>query len=271
MEIIKITSKTNHRVKHFLRLQKSRHLRNETRLFVIEGEKEVGFALEAGFIFKQVFIYRDNFHNSDMETTLKRQFPVPFIYEVSKDVNEKMSYRGNVNGILAIVEMRRSTLNLIRIPEKPLILVLDSLEKPGNIGAILRTADAAAVDAVIVCGDACDIYNPNVIRSSVGCVFFNQIVQTEKELAVSWLKSKGIVILGTAINSSEFYDEVDYDRPIAIVLGSEAGGLSAEWLHVAEKLVRIPMLGRNDSLNVSTATAITVYEALRQRKLSKAL
>lgn len=269
MCVNKISSPSNPKIKYFTRLQKSGQWRAKEKLFVIEGDKEVSFAHEAGYTFKDVFICRSLFKNEALEEKLLHTSPTARFFEVSKQVYEKMAYRGSSHGIAAIAEIQTKNLDSLTLMPTPFLLVLKDIEKPGNIGAILRTADAAAVDAVIICGKACDIYNPNVIRASVGTVFFKQIVQADSNTVWQWLKSKGVKIAATSLKATVTYNEADYSSGCALVLGSEESGLSDFWLKNADELIKIPMLGKNDSLNVSTAAAVITYEVVRQRRTIK--
>jgi TrmH family RNA methyltransferase len=156
-------------------------------------------------------------------------------------------------------------LNQLRLSKNPLLLILESVEKPGNLGAVLRTADAAGVDAVIICDPHTDFYNPNVIRSSVGCVFTNQIASATSEETINWLKENNIKIFSTYLKASAPYHETDFTKPCAIILGTEATGLSDLWVKKSDATIIIPMQGKIDSMNVSTAAAVVVFEARRQR------
>jgi TrmH family RNA methyltransferase len=186
-------------------------------------------------------------------------------YTVSPPVYEKMAYREGTEGIIAVVKTKAHHLNGLTLREHPLIVVLERVEKPGNLGAILRTAEAAGVDAVIVCDPLTDLYNPNLIRASIGGVFsVPTAVCTSKE-CIAFLKEHKIRILTAQLQDS--YDYYDYDMrgATAIVMGTESTGLSQQWREAADVHIRIPMLGRLDSLNVSVSAAILMYEAVRQR------
>jgi len=167
--------------------------------------------------------------------------------------------------VIAVAEMRDLTLEKIRLPENPLILVVEKVEKPGNLGALLRTADAAALDAVIVSDTSVDIYNPNVIRSSLGCLFTQQIALCNSEAATQWLRKNHIIIFAATPIGAQVYFKADYNQPCAIVVGSEAKGLSEAWLKYSDARVVIPMMGEIDSLNVSASAAVILFEAVRQR------
>ena len=185
--------------------------------------------------------------------------------EVSSDVYEKIAYRGTTEGMIAEVYAQQMSLNDLQLADNPLVMVLESVEKPGNLGAILRSADAAGIDAVIVCDPLTDLYNPNLIRSSVGAVFSVPCVATISEECISFLKTKGIKILTAQLQDSSLYYDTDMRCPTAIVMGTESTGLTNVWREAADAHIRIPMLGRIDSLNVSVSAAILLFEAVRQR------
>jgi TrmH family RNA methyltransferase len=184
---------------------------------------------------------------------------------VSKDVFDKIAIRENSGGVIAVAEMSVHGLEQIKLGTTPLVLILEAVEKPGNLGAILRTADAAGVDAVICCDPQTDFYNPNVIRSSLGCVFTTQIASAGSEETIAWLKANSIPIYCTYLKASTPYDQIDYTKPCAIVMGTEATGLSDVWVRNSISNIIIPMQGKIDSMNVSTSCAVVVFEARRQR------
>src|SRR5258706_6486660 len=171
--------------------------------------------------------------------------------------------------MIAVAEQKPHLLSQIKLKKNPLILVLEAVEKPGNLGAILRTADAAGVDAVIICDPQTDFYNPNVIRSSVGCVFTNQLAAVSSDVAIAWLKKTQIITVCTSLQASRPYHQIDFTQPCAIVMGTEATGLSELWTKNSDANIIIPMQGKIDSMNVSNAAAVVVFEVLRQRGFSK--
>jgi TrmH family RNA methyltransferase len=188
------------------------------------------------------------------------------VIPVSREVFEKLAVREDSGGVLAVAEMKPHGLEQISLSKNPLLLILEGVEKPGNLGAILRTADAAGVDAVIICDPQTDFYNPNVIRSSVGCVFTKQIAAASSEQTIAWLKKNNIDIYCTYLSASQIYHQVNYRKPSAIVMGTEATGLSETWVKNATANIIIPMHGKIDSMNVSNAAAVVVFEAVRQRE-----
>lgn len=190
----------------------------------------------------------------------------PSIYEVSAEIYNKIAYRGGTEGIIAEMKTRHLGLKDIKLSQKPLVVVLESVEKPGNLGAILRSADASGVDAVIVCDPLTDLYNPNLIRSSIGAAFSVTNIACTSEECIKWLKDNNIAILTAQLQDSELYYDTDMKRGTAIVMGTEATGLTDIWRQHATAHIRIPMLGQLDSLNVSVSAAILMFEAVRQRQ-----
>lgn len=262
-----IQSKTNPRIQHIVKLQGSSRLRREEGLFVIEGLREIARAAASGFEISDMFVCPDIDDNS-LDEFKTGQIQAKRTFQVTKNVFERLAYRESTGGVIAIAKQRSLTLDDLSLKANPLLLVLESVEKPGNLGAVLRTADGAGIDAVIICDPLTDIFNPNVIRSSVGCVFSEQIVACTSPEAIKWLKSKGIHTYAAALTAdAKPYYAVDYTDATAIVMGTEATGLSALWLEKSDMQIIVPMNGIADSLNVSTAAAILAYEALRQRLL----
>lgn len=257
-----ITSAQNSKIKHLLSLEKVRERRKHNQ-FTIEGIKELSLAISAGYEIESIFYCEDIVSASDI---IQLGVTENHLISVSKTVFEKIAYRESTGGVIAIAQQKATGLDQIKLGKKPLILILESVEKPGNLGAILRTADAAGVDAVICCDPQTDFYNPNVVRSSIGCVFSNQIAVSSSQEAISWLKNKGIKIYCTYLSGATTYTESLYDQPCAIVMGSEAQGLSLIWVENADANIIIPMKGKIDSMNVSVAAAVVVFEALRQRE-----
>ena len=188
------------------------------------------------------------------------------IIEVSKEVYDKVAYRGGTEGIIAEMRARNLTLNDLELRENPLVVVLESVEKPGNLGAVLRSADAAGADALLICDPLTDIYNPNVIRASIGAVFTVPTVACRTADAIPWLQRRGIRILTAQLQDSSLYYDCDMRSGTALVMGTESTGLSDAWRRAATAHIRIPMLGRLDSLNVSVSASILLFEAVRQRQ-----
>ena len=259
-----ITSGQNPKIKTLLELQEKSKLRREMGLFVVEGRRELGHCLDAGFVPDTVFICPEIFDSS------AEVYPLPIgtkVFHVSKSVYEKMAYRGGTEGIIAEIKYKDRKLEDIRLRENPLVIVLESVEKPGNLGAVLRSADATGADAVIICDPLTDLYNPNLIRSSIGAIFTRQVVAATSEETIAWLKAHGISILTAQLQDSTLYYDTPMTGPTAIVMGTESTGLTDIWRKAADRHILIPMLGALDSLNVSVSAAILLYEAVRQRRL----
>lgn len=256
-----ITSTQNPKIKSLLTLEKPRERRKQ-QLFIVEGVKEIKLALEAGYKIGNIF-FCEEIISRDESDFIRQQDKL--LIPVTKEVFDKIAIRESTGGMIAVAEQKVHDLQQIQLSHNALILVLESVEKPGNLGAILRTADAAGVDAVIICDPQTDFYNPNVIRSSVGCVFTKQIASSSSKDAIAWLKKNNVAIYCTYLRASRPYHEVDFTKPSAIVMGTEATGLSEEWVKNSNANIIIPMLGKIDSLNVSTSAAVVVFEACRQR------
>ena len=261
--IEKITSLQNPKIKLLLQLQQKSSERRKAELFVVEGRRELMHCMEAGYEVNTVFWC------PSVEVGTE---PIPSLpegvrlFEVSKDIYERVAYRGSTEGIIAEVRTRKLSLADLQLGASPLVVVVERVEKPGNLGAILRSADAAGVDAVIVCDPLTDLYNPNLIRSSIGGIFSVPCVACTSEECIAFLKQRGIQILTAQLQDSHLYYDTDMRRPTAIVMGTEATGLTDQWREAADAHIRIPMLGRIDSLNVSVSAAILMFEAVRQRQ-----
>jgi len=264
-----ITSLKNPKIKNIIHLQKANE-RKEQNLFIIEGLREIQKAANSDYEFYSIFFCKDIINSKSVKLFIEK-FNCNDIFEVSRDVYEKIAYRENTEGIVVLAKPKNHSFKNINVNENPLVLVLEGVEKPGNIGAILRTADAAGINSVIICNEKFDLYNPNVIRSSIGCLFTVPIVVCNNETAIKWLKSNEISIYCTYLGSSEPYFKVDFSKPSAIVMGTEATGITDIWLKAATQNIIIPMYGQADSMNVSTSTAVVVFEACRQRFLEKSL
>lgn len=258
-----ISSVQNARVKQVVALSQKSSERRHSGLFVVEGRRELEHCIAAGYEVESVFY---------CETLASRPLFVPEdrAFSVSPQVYERMAYRGSTEGVIAILRSRERSLADITLSEKPLLVVLERVEKPGNLGAVLRSADAAKADAVIVCDPLTDLYNPNLIRSSIGAVFTVPTVACTSEECIRFLKSNGIRILTAQLQDSSLYYDTDMSVPTAIVMGTESTGLTQQWRQAADAHIRIPMLGRLDSLNVSVSAAILLFEAVRQRLIHRA-
>ena len=262
MEESIITSTQNAKVKHVVALQQKSALRRKEGLFVVEGRRELMHCLEAGYEIAECFALDKLADLADLANLAK-------ISLVSPQVYEKMAYRGSTEGVIAVVRERQRSLEDLQLSASPLIIVLERVEKPGNLGAVLRSADAAKADAVIVCDPLTDLYNPNLIRSSIGAIFSVPCVACASEDCIAFLKARGIQILTAQLQDSSLYYDTDMRRGTAIVMGTESTGLTDQWRQAADAHIRIPMLGQLDSLKVSVSAAILLFEAVRQRNDEK--
>jgi len=258
-----ITSPQNQLVKEWAAIKEKSRTRKRKGLFMIEGQREISLAIKGGYDIEHLIFNLDLISQEDAQKLSKKDVD---LIEVSSEVYKRLAYRESTQGILAIAKAKNLSLgNLELVRNNPLILVAEAPEKPGNIGALLRTADAANVDAVIIANPKTDLYNPNIIRSSVGCVFTNQIAIGSTSEIIQYLKDNNINIYCAALQASVDYHTQDYTKPSAIVVGTEATGLSEEWLENATRNIIIPMQGQIDSMNVSVAAGIVIFEAKRQR------
>ncbi len=255
-----ISSVHNPKIKNIVRLQEKSSERNAQKTIIVEGARELGHAISAGFSINQLFFC------SELDAQAEN-FKANTYFDVSKEVYSKIAYRENSDGYIALLEPKYTELSDLKFKHNPFIIVLESVEKPGNLGAVLRTADAAKVDALIICDPRTDIYNPNVIRSSVGCVFTVPIVVSSNEVLLDYFKENNIKSYAAALTANTFYTDIDFKESCAIIMGTEATGLSDFWLNKCDEQIKIPMLGKIDSLNVSTSTAILTFEAQRQRSV----
>lgn len=261
-----IQSPQNPRVKAAVKLRKA-SVRKETGQTLVEGYREIQRARSNGWRFDELYFCSELFLDADAHELVSaiQETDTP-VFQCSKVAFQKMSYRDSPDGLLACSPLVGRTLNELDLPENPLILIAEGLEKPGNLGTLLRTADATGVDAVIVCGHKTDINNPNVIRASIGTLFFMPVAEASTEETLLWLKDQAIQSVAAVPSAKQEYTDVDMCGGTAIVVGAEDEGLTRRWLEGANQKVAIPMLGKNDSLNVSTAAAILLYEAVRQRR-----
>ncbi|WGD33902.1 RNA methyltransferase [Olleya sp. YS] len=262
MSIKQISSTQNPLIKHLVSLKDKSRERKKTNTFIIEGERELQLAIKGHYTIETLLFYPDIFDKKKLN-----QFSDDLdIIEISKDVYHKIAHRETTEGIIAVAKSKlHNILDLKFNIKTPLVLIAEAPEKPGNIGAILRTADAANVDAVIIANPKTDLYNPNIIRSSVGCVFTNQIATGTTAEIISFLSQNNIAIYSAILQDAVNYHEQDYTQATAIVVGTEADGLSQEWRDASKQNVKIPMQGAIDSMNVSVAAGILIFEAKRQR------
>lgn len=271
-----IQSTSNPQIKEVAALQEKHSLRKEKQLFVVEGVREVFNCVQNGYEVVSLF-FSSAIVSRELLSPILLGIPNECVWEVTPNVYEKIAYRSGSEGIVAVVKYKACGLkdldkvlaDLKKKSENPLIIVAEGVEKPGNLGAILRTADAVGAHAVMFCDCTTDLYNPNLIRASLGGVFTQKIVCCSSSQAIEWLKKNGIVIYTAQLQDSEYYYNTDMTRACAIVVGSEADGLTNPWREASNEKILIPMLGQLDSLNVSVSAAVLCYEALRQRTSAK--
>lgn len=261
-----ISSTANPKIKALKKLDKASERKAQNKI-LIEGLRETVLAARAGFQIHSLFVCAE-YLKTDGEYRFEELKQVQHTVYITKQVYELLAYREGTEGVIAIAEPRHLLLNELQLPVNCLVLVIEAVEKPGNLGAMLRTADAAGVDAVIICDAKTDLYNPNVIRSSVGTVFTNRVVAAETEEVMRFLASKQITTYAAELNATQPHYAADYTKPSAFVVGTEATGLSPVWLTAANQKIKIPMMGKIDSLNVSVSAAVLLYEAVRQRNFS---
>jgi len=245
-----------------LLMEKSR-VRREKGLFVIEGIRELEIALKSGYIIQELYLCPAILQDAEKASWFREHSLISDDLEAG--LYGKLAYRGTTEGVLAVMRTRKMKPEEILLQEPALVLVLESVEKPGNLGAILRTADASGAGAVLICDPLTDLYNPNTIRASLGCIFSVPTLACTSDEAYKWLSRQGIQVVAATCQATSWYHECDYRKPTALVLGSESDGLRPFWREKAAKEVKIPMMGIIDSLNVSAAAAILCFEALRQR------
>ena len=263
MRIENITSAQNTKIKDLLVLQEKSKERRKKGLFVVEGRRELLHCIEVGYEPHTVFICTEILTQEELEE-IAGKCDCNFI-DLPQHLYDKVAYRGGTEGVIAEMHCKEMTLDSLKLKKNPLVVVLESVEKPGNLGAVLRSADASGVDAVIVCDPLTDMYNPNLIRSSIGAIFTVPVATASSEDTIAWLKANGIKIYTAQLQDSEWYYDTDMKGGTAIVMGTEATGLTDAWRKAADAHIKIPMLGKLDSLNVSVSAAILMYEAIRQR------
>lgn len=265
-----LTSLQNPRIKHILKLR-DRPAREKSGQFLIEGYRELLRAIDASHPVEAIYMCPELFLGSNEDQLLTRaQAKGAKIYRCSELLFHKISYRDRPDGLLGIApQIHRGLQDLDSLLIKktaPFLVVAEAIEKPGNLGTILRSSDAVGIDGLIVCDRCTDIHNPNVVRASVGTLFSVPIIEAEGQMTIQWLKQRGISIIAATPSATIEFTDADLSGPIAIALGTEQLGLSESWMTGADIQVRIPMLGIADSLNVAMATTLLLYEALRQRR-----
>ena len=260
----KISSLQNTKVKQLVALQQKSSERRKQGVFVVEGIRELQHCLNAGYTINSIFFCPELTDTGALSSLLSESTAS---YEVSPEVYEKIAYRGSTEGVIATVQSKQLALKDLHLSQQPLLIVLESVEKPGNLGAILRSADAAGADAVIICDPLTDLYNPNLIRSSIGAIFSVPCIACSSDDCINFLKQNNINILTAQLQDSKLYYDTDMTCGTAIIMGTESTGLTDVWRKAADAHIRIPMLGQLDSLNVSVSAAILLFEAVRQRKI----
>ena len=265
-----ITSAQNAKIKDLLALQEKSKERRRKGLFVVEGRRELLHCMEAGYepytiFFCPEILSEKDFKEIESAVNATGSGEACGWIEIPQHLYEKVAYRGGTDGVSAEMHCKETTLASLCLKKDPLVVVLESVEKPGNLGAVLRSADAAGVDAVIVCAPLTDMYNPNLISSSIGAIFTVPVAPASSEETIAWLKERGIRIYTAQLQDSEWYYDTDMKGGTAIVMGTEATGLTGTWRKAADAHIKIPMLGKLDSLNVSVSAAILIFEAVRQR------
>lgn len=258
-----ITSIQNPFIKSLVLLQEKAKARKQSGTFLIEGKREIELALKGNYEIETILFLPEII--SESQITKLTNNKIFDLIEISKDIYQKLAYRDTTEGILAIAKTKSLQLSDLKLSENPLILIAEAPEKPGNIGAILRTADAANIDAVIIANPKSDLYNPNIVRSSVGCLFTRQIATGTTSEIIAFLKEQKINFYCATLQNSTSYHTQNYTKPTALVVGTEASGLTKEWRDAATQNIIIPMQGEIDSMNVSVAAAILIFEAKRQR------
>ena len=261
MKSKKISSIENKRLKDLIKLSKKSKFRHKTNLFIVEGLKEINASIENNYEINSLFYDPTIIELKNINIPINTE-----VIEVSKNIYKKISFRSSTEGIIAVTKRKNYTKEKIKINNKKVVLILDGIEKPGNIGAILRTSQASNVDTIIITNKKCDIHNPNVIRSSVGSFFKTKIICMENNEALEFLKKNKFKIYASSFNTDKIYSNEKYNFPIALVFGSENEGISKFWKENSDMKIKIPMDNDIDSLNVSVSCAIILYEINRQSK-----
>ena len=261
--VTKITSFQNSRIKDVVRLRERRE-RKESDLFLIEGYRELRRAVDAGRPLEAIFYSPELFLGENEEALLKES-GARDLFLCPPEIFSKISYRDRPDGLLAVARQSHLPLSSLKLTKNPFLLVAERIEKPGNLGSILRSCDAVGVDAVLVCDPMTDIHNPNVVRSSVGTLFTQPVLEADGEETIAFLRKEKIALVAATPHADLEYTQADFTGPLAIAVGAEQIGLSDRWMESADIKVRIPMRGAADSLNVAAATTLLLYEVLRQR------
>jgi RNA methyltransferase, TrmH family len=266
-----ISSLQNEKIKNLVKLQKKPSERKEQGLFVVEGRREISLAISNNIVPRTLFLCEDVYEPDPVYPIDFDKLPNVPIIKVSSEVYSKIAYRGDTQGIMMTAENIKTEIASLKIKNDGLYLLLESVEKPGNLGAVFRTADAAGISGIVICGQSFDIYNPNVIRSSLGCIFTVPFALTDNSKALDIFKKHDYQILAAHPEGKSNYSEINYKKGSVIVLGTESEGLTSFWKENATQLITIPMMGQIDSLNISVSAAVITYEARRQRNYNVAM
>lgn len=259
-----ISSHQNPRIKQAVKLRKAKH-RSETGRILIDGAREIERALRAGVEVRELFLCPSLCHSDEAQRIIDQAGQLAeLVIEVPSAVFHKIAFGDRAEGVLAVADMPQPTLAAIDLPPQPLVAIVEGVEKPGNFGAILRSADAAGIHAVIAADTGTDLFNPNAIRASLGTIFSVPIAAATAQATLAWLRRHGLRIVAARLEQAEDYRQCDLRPPLAIVLGSEAHGLSETWLGEEIQGVKLPMRGIADSLNVANTASVLFYESLRQ-------
>ncbi|HOW35578.1 MAG TPA: RNA methyltransferase [Candidatus Omnitrophota bacterium] len=263
-----ITSFKNPQVKNVIALRERKE-REKSKLTIVEGAREIGCAFKAGVEFKEVYVCREFFGDRGQQGIVKElELKKVKVFETTKEIFEKISFGDRHEGVLAVCRQPSQALRDLKVSDSSLFVIVEKIEKPGNLGAILRSCDGAGVDGLIICEGATDLYNPNAVRASLGTIFSVKVVESSNEKTLAFLKENGVKAFATTPTAATVYTQADFKNSAAIILGSEQEGLSDFWINHCDIKVKIPMRGKADSLNVSTTAALVIYEALRQRGVS---
>lgn len=262
-----ISSLQNPKIKNVVKLRQRSH-RDEQKLMIIEGYREIKRAINNNHIPTELFICEELFQGENNQALINQcKDKGVTVYECNPVVFRKIAYRDRPDGLLSIAPQLCMSLESLTVPEQALIIVAEAIEKPGNLGTILRSADATGTHAVLVCDKCTDINNPNVVRASTGALFSIPVIETTSEKAIAWLRKNNIQTVAATPHTDKLYTDVDLTKSTAIIVGTEQYGLSNIWMENTDCKVKIPMLGQADSLNVAAATTILLYEAVRQRAI----
>lgn len=266
MDMLELTSHQNPRIKRLLRLRK-RSDRDGEQVFVIEGYRELRRALDCGWLVEELYLCPELYLGENEQELIDAAVATGAqCFRCSAPVFQKVAYRDRPDGLLAVAPQAHLGLEDIPEMDNPFLLLMVGIEKPGNLGTMLRSADAAGVDAVLLCDPVTDIYNPNTVRASVGTLFSVPIIECSRKDCLAWLREQGIPLLAATPHTDKDLYDLSLSGPVAVAVGSEMHGLDDAWMDAADLKVRLPMMGIADSLNVSSAAAIVLYETLRQRR-----